>query len=49
MLATVSDEQWVRTGNHLESGSLTLDDLLIYYSGHGELHLEQIAQTLSAR
>ena len=49
MLDSVSNDEWARTGNHLESGSLTLDDLLVYYSGHGEAHLEQIAKTLSAR
>ncbi len=34
---------------HPESGELLLDDLVRYYSGHGQGHLDQIRKTLAAR
>ena len=35
-------EAWKRTGNHLEHGLMTLDDVLTTYSEHGEKHVATI-------
>ncbi len=37
-----------RTGWHPENGEVTLEQIARYYARHGELHLEQISQTLAA-
>ncbi|WP_110519645.1 DinB family protein [Herpetosiphon llansteffanensis] len=37
-----------RTGWHPENGEMTLEQIARYYARHGELHLEQISQTLAA-
>jgi uncharacterized damage-inducible protein DinB len=41
-------DAWARTGNHPESGTVSLDDQLALYAAHGEGHLDQIRRTLAA-
>lgn len=43
LLINLPDSDWQRTGNHPESGKLTLDDLLDIYVRHCENHLNQIS------
>jgi hypothetical protein len=43
LLMNLPDSDWQRTGNHPESGKLTLDDLLDIYVRHCENHLKQIS------
>lgn len=44
LLERVDEADWQRKGVHLENGLVSLDDLLVTYSGHGENHLRQIAK-----
>lgn len=37
-----------RTGWHPDNGEMTLEQIARYYARHGELHLEQMSQTLAA-
>ncbi|KPL91371.1 DinB family protein [Herpetosiphon geysericola] len=37
-----------RTAWHPENGEVTLEQIARYYARHGELHLEQMSQTLAA-
>ena len=46
---TLPEEAWSRTGLHPESGSVTLADQLRLYADHGEAHLRQISDVLSAQ
>lgn len=49
LLAGLPDgDIWQRQANHPETGTVTLDDLLNYYSDHGDAHIEQIRKTLAA-
>ena len=41
-LLALPDEAFSRTGFHPERGSVSLDDLVRIYAGHGEKHLEHI-------
>ncbi len=43
------DDAWQRTGQHPESGPVTLARQLELYVEHGEAHLDQIRRTLAAR
>ena len=43
------DDAWQRTGQHSQSGAVTLARQLELYVEHGEAHLEQIRRTLAAR
>ena len=43
------DDSWQRTGQHPQSGAVTLARQLELYVEHGEAHLEQIRRTLAAR
>jgi hypothetical protein len=43
------DDVWQRTGQHPQSGAVTLARQLELYVEHGEAHLEQIRRTLAAR
>ena len=43
------EDAWHRTGQHPESGAVTLDRQLELYVEHGEAHLDQIRRTLAAR
>ena len=45
----MSDEQWSRTANHPETGTLVADDLFAYAVDHVQVHIDQIKQTLAAR
>ncbi|MXZ21958.1 MAG: metal-dependent hydrolase [Caldilineaceae bacterium SB0665_bin_25] len=42
------DDAWQRTGQHPESGAVTLARQLELYVEHGEAHLDQIRRTLAA-
>lgn len=46
---TLPEEAWSRTGLHPESGLVTLEDQLCLYADHGEAHLRQISNVLSAQ
>ena len=48
LFSALSDDEWTRTGNHLEDGIVTVADLLRIYVTHGEAHLDQIQRTLVA-
>ena len=48
-LEQVTSNEWARTGEHPEHGSLRLDQLLEMYVNHGIEHLEQISRILAAR
>jgi len=41
-LKSVPPDGWSRKGSHTEHGEMSLDDLLIDYAKHGELHLSTI-------
>ena len=43
------DDVWQRTGQHPQSGAVTLARQLELYVEHGEAHLDQIRRTLAAR
>ena len=43
LLMNLPEKDWEKTGNHPESGKLTLDDLLDIYVRHCENHLKQIS------
>ena len=43
------EDAWQRTGQHSESGAVTLARQLELYVEHGEAHLDQIRRTLAAR
>ena len=47
LLADISDEQWGRTGNHPELGSVTLSQVLAKATSHLAEHVEQIKKTLA--
>ena len=50
LLEAALDRDWSQiTGQHLELGTVTLDELVRYYSGHGLLHIDQINRTLAAK
>lgn len=46
---SLSEADWSRSGVHPEVGTITPDDLLRTYSGHGEAHISQITKTLAAK
>ena len=46
---TLPADAWGRMGLHLESGEVTLDELLAFYAAHGEAHIDQITRTLAAQ
>ena len=48
LFRALSDDEWTRTGNHLDDGIETVADLLRIYVTHGEAHLDQIQRTLAA-
>ncbi len=48
LLEGLPESAWQRSGVHLEAGLLTLDSLLSTFVGHGENHLQQIAQIRAA-
>ena len=41
-LKSIPSDAWSRKGNHTEHGEMTLDDLLVDYANHGEVHLSKI-------
>lgn len=42
LLNSITESQWGRTGMHTESGEVSLDNLLVTYSNHGEKHVGHI-------
>ncbi len=49
LMEALGENDWERRGMHKQVGVVTLEDLLMSYTRHGETHLQQIAQTLQAR
>ncbi|MBZ0293432.1 MAG: DinB family protein [Anaerolineae bacterium] len=50
LLEWAEDRDWSAVhGNHLELGLVTLADMVRYYAGHGQLHIDQINKTLAAK
>lgn len=49
LLDHIPEQSWSRTARHPERGIMTLDDLLVMISDHGETHLQHIGQALSPR
>ena len=47
-LLALPDEAFSRTGFHPERGTLSLDDLVRIYAGHGEKHLGHIRTAFSS-
>ncbi len=41
-LRSIPSNAWSRKGTHTEHGEMTLDDLLVDYANHGEVHLSKI-------
>ena len=37
-------EQWERTGDHTERGSMSLYDVFVTFLRHGQAHLEQVEE-----
>ncbi|MBZ0279194.1 MAG: putative metal-dependent hydrolase [Anaerolineae bacterium] len=48
LFESLSEAEWARPGVHPESGSITVESILITYSDHGAGHLDQISRTLAA-
>lgn len=48
LMESLDDDQWARPFMHPERGEQTVAELLDYYAGHGEVHLQQIAQNKAA-
>ncbi len=44
LLKSLPESSWEKAGVHLENGLMTLDDILKTYSGHGQVHLDQIGR-----
>ena len=42
-------EQWARKGFHADNGDYTPDDILVIYSDHGQIHIDQINKVLAAK
>jgi hypothetical protein len=49
LMQGLSEEQWLRTGRHPESGEISVAGLLCSYAEHGEAHIDQIRRTLAAQ
>jgi hypothetical protein len=48
LLRLLTDEQWLRAGNHTEFGAMTADDWLSFYGLHAQDHAEQIRRARAA-
>jgi len=49
LLEAVPESSWRRSATHPETGTVTLDDLLITYARHGETHVRQITGLRAAK
>lgn len=49
LLEGLPEEVWARVGEHPESGTVTLDDLLASYAAHGARHVRQIIDLCADR
>lgn len=47
-LESLKEADWSRTANHPETGTVTVDAMLVTYADHGEAHLSQIQAVLDA-
>jgi hypothetical protein len=45
ILDRLSEEDWQRTGTHIESGPYSVEDWLTIYANHGHDHAKQIARS----
>ena len=44
LLATLSESDWIRSGNHTESGPYSVETWLTIYAAHGHDHADQISR-----
>jgi hypothetical protein len=44
ILERLSEEDWLRSGTHSESGPYSVEDWLVIYANHGHDHARQIAR-----
>ncbi len=44
LFRVLAAEQWERTGNHTERGSMSLYDVFMTFLRHGQAHLEQVEE-----
>jgi hypothetical protein len=49
LMESIPDTAWPRAGYHPERGDITLEKILMIYSGHGEKHVQQIAGLRTSR
>jgi hypothetical protein len=49
LLRSLPEEAWARIGIHPERGKISIENILITYSGHGAKHVEQIAGLRKSR
>jgi hypothetical protein len=49
LLESLPESSWRRSATHPETGTLTLDDLLVTYARHGETHVRQITGLRTAK
>jgi hypothetical protein len=49
LLESLPDGAWIRTAHHPERGDVSLESMLITYSGHGEKHVGQITGLRNAQ
>ena len=45
-LSSLSDEQWMRTAEHDELGSITVQDMAAHMAGHDCVHMAQISRRI---
>jgi uncharacterized damage-inducible protein DinB len=48
LLTSLAPDDWNRTIMHPEHGAMTIDDILVMYADHAELHVGQMQRTLAA-
>lgn len=49
LMENLSETEWVRYGMHDQAGLISLEDMLLAYAHHCDLHLKQIKETLEIR
>ncbi|MBC7814601.1 MAG: DinB family protein [Burkholderiales bacterium] len=49
LFESLTDDQWLRKGLHAANGDYTPDDILVIYSDHGQIHIDQINKVLAAK
>lgn len=48
LLENLTDEQWLKSGQHATRGEITLEHLTELYAKHGEDHLKQMQDVIDA-